>query len=176
MLSLDVAKVLGVVGTVTNIVAPFIDPLLWLLGFVLLLTAVYGVSKAVGVPEIFRDYVVAFVTVVAGILVASLAGFSFKVTITHGEPGLIRLLVSAILVIAILWAFLVASAIFIRRSYRRMARSLNHRFFSVVGTVYLAGAVLTIAAIGFLILFVGMVIELVAWATLPTSRPSYGFA
>lgn len=175
-MSLDAAKVLGVVGTVINIVAPFIDPLLWLLGFVLLLTAVYGVSKAVGVPEIFRDYVVAFVAVVAGTLVASLAGFSLTVTITHSEPGLIRLLAGAILVIAILWAFLAASAIFIRRSYRRIARSLNHRSFSIVGTVYLVGAVLTIVAIGFLVLFVGMVIELIAWATLPTSRPSYGFA
>ncbi len=53
-----------------------------------------------------------------------------------------------------------------------MADALNHNLFSTTGTLYFIGGLLTIVIIGLFILLLAVIVEVVAWITMPTIMPS----
>ena len=83
--------------------------------------------------------------------------------------GIIEYAIMALIVGWILW---VIGAIYLRRSYNSIAKHTNVSLFRTTGTVYLIGALTTIILIGFVILFVGRIIEVIAYFSLPDELPT----
>ena len=83
--------------------------------------------------------------------------------------GIIAYAIMALIVGWILW---VIGAIYLRRSYNSIAKHTNVSLFRTTGTVYLIGALTTIILIGFVILFVGRIIEVIAYFSLPDELPT----
>ena len=73
--------------------------------------------------------------------------------------------------LAIAWVFLIVSSIFIRRSYNAMSTRLNIGYFKTAGTLYFIGAILTIILVGFIILFVAAIIQIIAFFGIPDAVP-----
>jgi uncharacterized membrane protein len=77
-----------------------------------------------------------------------------------------------IIALTVGWILWVIGAIYLRRSYNSIAEHTNVSLFRTTGTVYLIGAITTIILIGFVILFVGRIIEVIAYFSLPDELPT----
>jgi uncharacterized membrane protein len=185
-------KTIGIVGSLLALLGgfiPFIGPIIGLVGFVLVLIAVKSISELVKDKEIFRNYLIDFILSIISIvmiLVIMLIGF-FNVggftwitslqdiniqdlsTFWDYFGGIISYAIMALIVGWILW---VIGAIYLRRSYNSIAKYTNVSLFRTTGTVYLIGAITTIILIGFVILFVGRIIEIIAYFSLPDELPT----
>ncbi len=185
------AKTMGGVGALLMLIGgfiPFIGPILALVGIVLVLIAVKSISELVKDENIFRNYLIDFILSIisiVAILVILLIGF-FNVggfswieslqnmniqdfsTFWNYFGGIIPYAIFALIVGWILW---IIGAIYLRISYNSIADHTNVSLFRTVGTVYLIGAITTIVLIGFIILFVGRIIEVIAYFSLPDELP-----
>jgi uncharacterized membrane protein len=159
MAALSRAKLLGGVGSILVFI-PFAS----VVGYVLLVVAVRDVSKHLQDGRIFRNIVVAAGTGIVGALAAAYAIFE------AGGAGLSST-GSALLGLFVAWVFLVASGVFLRRSYGTMAQRLGVRNFGRAATLYLVGAGLTIIALGLILLFVAQIIQAVAYFSMPSEMP-----
>ena len=71
----------------------------------------------------------------------------------------------------IAWILSIIGAIYLRKSYRAIAKHTGVHIFETTGTVYFIGAITTIILIGFLILFIGRIMEIIAYFSLPDKLP-----
>ena len=185
-------KTIGKVGALLTLLGgfiPFIGPIIGLVGFVLVLIAVKSISELVKDKDIFRNYLIDFILSIISIvmiLVIMLIGFinvgcfswltslqdiNIQDLFTFWDffGGIIEYAIMALIVGWILW---VIGAIYLRRSYNSIAKHTNVSLFRTTGTVYLIGAITTIILIGFVILFVGRIIEVIAYFSLPDELPT----
>ena len=191
MSELSNAKTIGKVGSLLALLGgfvPLIGPIIGIVGFVLVLIAVKSISELLKDKDIFRNYIVDFILSIISIvmiLVIMLMGF-FNVggftwitslqdiniqdlsTFWDYFGGIISYAIMALIVGWILW---VIGAIYLRRSYNSIAKYTNVSLFRTTGTVYLIGAITTIILIGFVILFVGRIIEVISYFSLPDELP-----
>ncbi len=165
MPSLSEAKTLGGIGAVLTII-PFIS----IAGWILILFAVKYISDITSDKPIWDDFLIAAVTAIVGAAAAGaiiFLGFIGAV-FTFALSAIAGLIVG--LVIAEI--ALVISAIFLRRSYEKIAKHLNVNMFNTAALLYLIGAALVIAfGIGFIILFVAEILQIVAFFSIPDQLP-----
>ncbi len=192
MTLLSQAKTLGGVGSVLVILAsiPGVGWLVSLIGFILVLIAVKYVSDSLADRSIFNNMIISVVAAIAGVvvgglyIVASVLSF-FHVnlgnmgTISQAAPtfangqimSLITTVVGGLLVV---WIALIVSAVFLRRSYSTMGSKLNVGTFNTAALLYLIGAVTAIIFIGFVILLVAEIVQIIAFFSLPEAFPQSG--
>jgi uncharacterized membrane protein len=184
-------KTIGILGALLTLIGgfiPFIGPFLSLAGFVLVLIAVKSISELVKDKDIFRNYLIDFILSIISIVVIlvilfigfiNVGGFSWINSLQQiniqdfatfwdyfGD-----IVVYAIMALIIGWILWVIGAIYLRRSYNSIAEHTNVSLFRTTGTVYLIGAITTIVLVGFVILFVGKIIEVIAYFSLPDDLP-----
>ncbi|MDG6902820.1 MAG: DUF996 domain-containing protein [Nitrososphaerota archaeon] len=150
------AKILGGIGSVLELI-----PFLSIVGYILVLISIKFVSDEVHDSTIFNDMIIA---VVAGIVGVAAGGFVLVFSgifsvVTGGFAGFF----GALAVLAIVWIALIVSSIFIRRAYNNIATKLNIGTFRTAGTLYFVGALLTIVIVGFIILFIAYIVQVVAF-------------
>jgi uncharacterized membrane protein len=193
MASLSQAKTLGGVGSILAILflVPYAGPVLTIAGLIMVLIAVRYVSDTAQDRAIFNDMLIstilAVVGVVAGVIVVVGTVFSALGRIFPGgiptSPGvvpptlttsdLITLVAGAILGLAVIWIFLIVSAIFLRRSYRKISAFVGVGTFNTAGLLYLIGAALIILfGVGFIVIFVAEIVQIVAFFSLPDTPPT----
>src|SRR4029077_2870384 len=73
------------------------------------------------------------------------------------------------------WVFTIISAIFLKRSYEKIAQRLNVSAFATAGLLYLIGAALTIVFIGFLIILIALIFQVVAYFSIQDRPPTPGW-
>jgi uncharacterized membrane protein len=168
MASLSSAKTLGGVGGILVFI-----PLLSLVGWILILLATKEISESVQDKTIFDDALLAGITAVIGAVVFA---FVFVLTVFTGSaaggpfvPGLF------LGVLATFWVFTIISAIFLKRSYEKISQRLNVRAFATAGLLYLIGAALTIVLVGFLIILIALIFQVVAYFSIQDRPPSPGW-
>lgn len=178
--SLSRAKTLGEVGSifVLLVAVPSVGSLLGIIGFILLLIAINDVSEFVGDRSIFNDMLVAIglaiVAIVVGalVIVGSVLRFVGLNALNVGPhfnpskvpPGDWVSLVGSILIgLAVVWVVMIASSVYVRRSYNLMASKLKVGTFETAGLLYLIGAATTIILVGFVLLFVAQILVVVAF-------------
>ena len=61
---------------------------------------------------------------------------------------------------------------YLRKSYNRIAEHTQVSTFKTTSTVYFIGAITTIILIGFLIIFIAKIIEIVAFFSIPETLPA----
>jgi len=180
-------KTFGGIGALLMLIGgfiPYAGPIISIVGLVLVFIAVKSVSELVKDNEIFRNYLYNFIFSIISIVAifviiligfGAVGGFSWiaslrDITITDFSTfwdyfgGIIGY---AILALLVGWILGIIGAIYLRRSYSSIAKHTKVSLFRTTGTVYFVGAITTIFLVGFLILFIGRIIEIIAYFSLP---------
>jgi len=190
MPQLSQAKTLGGIGSILMILS-FVPAVGWLLaiaGAVMVLVAIKYISEIVQDNSIFNNMLLAIVLGIVGLVIgvvvilgtvlatfglgaisgwfsSGVPGFTTPPTVPTG--GFISLIVGAIAGLAIIWVLLLVSAIFMRRSYSTISQKLGVGMFGTTGLLYLIGAALTIVVVGVIVLFVALILNIVAFFSIP---------
>jgi len=193
MASLSQAKTLGGVGSILVILAivPAAGPILAIAGFILVLFAVKNIADVSGNRAIFKSMLFSTVLAIVGFAIGISVIFGYSVgaflnlfpgripfsSQTGVLPGniftgsLISIITGVLIGLGIIWVFLIISAIFLRRSYSKIATYLKINMFNTTGLLYLIGAALTIVLVGFIILFVAEILQIIAFFSIPEQTP-----
>lgn len=186
MASLSQAKTLGGVGAILALLFP-VPTVGWILsiaGFILILVAVKNIADTVGEPSIFNDMIISVVLAIVGIVVGVVVLFGALFSIiglggpsfmfTPGTPpsgDIIAIIGAVILGLVVIWIFFLVAAIFLKRSYDKIGTRLNVGMFRTTGLLYLIGAATTIILIGFLIVLIADILQIVAFFSIPDQPP-----
>src|SRR5207247_10926525 len=73
----------------------------------------------------------------------------------------------ALAFLGVFCVFLIVSSIFLKRAYDKTAQRLNVGAFATAGLLYLIGALTVIVLVGFLILLIAMIFQIVAYFSTP---------
>jgi uncharacterized membrane protein len=181
---------LGVVGSILVLLTavPSVGGVFGVIGFILILIAIKYISDIVADKSIFNNMLVAVVLAIAGIVTGTLVvlgsffrfmglnGMTFSSLGPSFNPSTVPagdwfgLIASVIVGLAAVWVMLLASAVYVRRSYSEIATKLNVPMFGTAGLVYLIGAATTIVLVGFAILFVAEILLAVAFFSIEEEK------
>jgi uncharacterized membrane protein len=156
MTQLGSAKTLGGVGSILLLI-----PGVSIAGYILILIATKYISDELGDKTIFDNMLYAVIAGIVGVAAAAFiiftgAMFSVFTFTTSAIAGLI-------VGLAVAWVALIISSIFIRRAYDTMATRLSVGTFRTAGLLYFIGAILTIVLVGFILLLVAAILQIVAF-------------
>jgi uncharacterized membrane protein len=195
MSSLSQVKILGGLGSIVVVlgmlgIVPFIDQLVSIIGYILVLIAVKIISDSARDASIFKNMLLAIVAVTAGMLAGALYVYEsvfnfigvdllseenfFQGIISQPEvqPGdFFGLITSVIIGLVILWILIIISAIFMRKSYNSIIAKYGISMFNTAARLYLIGAVLSIILIGFILVAVVQILQIVAFFRIPDRVP-----
>jgi uncharacterized membrane protein len=194
--TLSQAKAMGGVGSILVLLSfvPSVGFVLGIVGLVLVLIAVKQISDAVKDREIFNNVLMAVILQVVGIgiltfavLGALLSLFAMAPSLSamtpfgspfdgFGGPGLIfgGEVFFGILIVGLIamWIVLIIAAWFLRKGYERIAVTTKTEMFGTVGRWYFYGALLVIVLVGFIIILIAEILQIVAFFSLPESPPA----
>ncbi|MCD6447817.1 MAG: DUF996 domain-containing protein [Thermoplasmata archaeon] len=170
----------GAILSLVGIFIPYVGIVAALAGVILILIAVKIIADEANDRSIYSNYLVSFVlrilsVVIAGISFISIFGFSI-LSVTRGakhieEIGIKGLIIGLIVAIVIFWIIYVISAIYLRRSYEKIAKYTKVDLFRTTGMLYLIGAATLIIAVGAIIIFIAEILEIISYFSLPDSMP-----
>jgi uncharacterized membrane protein len=172
--SLSSAKTLGGVGGILVFL-----PGLSIVGWILILLATKEISESVQDKTIFDDALLAAITAAIGAVIGGVVFFAFL--FLPRSPGgyiafgVFALALPLLIFLGAFWVFAIISAIFLKRSYEKISQRLNISAFATTGLLYLVGAALTIVLVGFLILFIALIFQVVAYFSIQDRPPSSGW-
>lgn len=157
------AKIIGGIGSILEII-----PFLSVVGYILVLISIKFVSDEVHDSGIFTDMLIA---VVAGIVGVAAGGFILVVAgLFTAFTGGFGAFFGVLGILVVVWLALIISSIFVRRAYDKTASRLNIGTFRTAGTLYFIGALLTIILVGFIILFVAYIVQIVAFFSIQENQ------
>ena len=189
--SLSQAKTLGGLGSILVIMSlvPRLGLILGFVGFILELIAIKYISEFLADNSIFNNMIVSVLASIAGLILAlifiiavvfsfiGLSGIQWVPNVGPSMPSDVKtsnavgLLFGILAGLAVVWVCFVISAIFRRRSYNAIGTKLGVRLFETVALLYLIGAVTTVILVGFLILLLAEVLQIVAFFSIPELPP-----
>ncbi|HDN95910.1 MAG TPA: DUF996 domain-containing protein [Thermoplasmatales archaeon] len=173
------AKKYGGIGAILSLfggIVPYIGIAITIAGIILLLLAVKKISEAVNNQEIFKNYVIYFILgiigVIAGIAVFLVyTGYSIlpllKEEMGTGFKLIKKFFIGLFLALAVYWVFGVIGAIYYKKSYDAISHHTKVDLFSTTALIYLIGMATVIVFVGFIVVFVAKVLEIVAFFSLP---------
>ena len=175
MPSLSNGKTLGGVGSILAII-----PFLSIIGWILILVALKDLSDVTQDKSIFDDALIAAITSIIGaaafVAILVLGWFVSIVSFGFAAGGLGVL--GALTALSLFWAIFVVSAFFLKRAYDKLAQHLKVGSFATAGLLYLIGALTTIVLVGFLIIFIAQIFQIVAYFSIqdqPAPMPYPGY-
>ena len=187
MSELSNAKFLGGIGAILMLfggVIPYVGSIVGIVGLVLVFIAVKSISEVTKDNEIFRSYLLHFIFSIIAIVAVfvimfiafdAVGGFSWFTEIQSAEitdfesfwTNFGSIIGGCALALIVGWILSIIAAIYLRKSYNAIAEHTKVHLFKTTGTVYFIGAITTIILIGFLILFIARIIEIIAYFSLP---------
>ncbi len=191
-MALENSKVMGSIGALLMVIGPFAgaySAILGLIGFVLLIVAFNGLADYYKERSIFKNVLYGGVVFIAGVVIAlliviiGLAGMLSTLGIpssSWSNPTVwqnIRITdwtvltpyIGAIIgALVILVAFAIVAAFLIRKSLKTLAQKSGIAMFATCGTVLFIGAILTIIVVGFILLWIALILLVVAFFRLRT--------
>ncbi len=186
MASLSQAKTLGGVGAILALlfwVPAHVGIVLLVVGLVLMLFAVKNIADIVGDQAIFSNMMYSVILAIIGPIIATVvllaAAASFFSAFSGSAPGITTIpsgfwaaLGFVILAGVILWVCILVSPVFVKRSYDTIATKLRVDMFRTTGLLFLIGAATLIVLVGFVILFIAAILQIVAFFSIPEQLPS----
>lgn len=192
MTSFENNRILGVIGTLLMIIgglAGRFSAILFLVGLALLILAFHGLADLYQDRSIFNNMIFGGIVFVVGVVVAivifvvTAVGLMTKLGLPSSgwsDPtvwrsvnwntvdwnSLVPYIAAVAVALLILFVFTVFAAVLIRRSLKSLAEKSGTHLFATSGTVLMVGAVLTIILIGFIIIWIALVLLLVAFIEL----------
>ncbi|MFI5450467.1 MAG: DUF996 domain-containing protein [Candidatus Bathyarchaeia archaeon] len=186
--TLSEAKTYGGIGSILVLFTaiPTIGWLLGIVGFIFIIMAVKYISDAFADKSIYNNMLVSILLDVAAIAVGTLAiygtvlrvmglgsfvGSNFVLNSNIAVGDWVGLAAGVIAGLVAVWALLVTSAVFLRRSYDSMASKLGVNTFKTAGLVFLIGAATTIIGVGFVLILVAQILLVVAFFSIKEGIP-----
>jgi len=177
-MDLKQAKIYGGVGAILSLfggIVPYAGVAITIAGIILLLIAVKKISEAVNNHDIFKNYIIYFILgilgVVAGIAVFLIyTGYSLLPLLREELEGfklIKKFFVGLFLALVTYWIFGIIGAIYYKKSYDAISRHTKVDLFSTTALIYLIGMATVIVFVGFIVVFVAKVLEIVAFFSLP---------
>ena len=183
------AKLLGGIGSILMLLLP-IPAAGWLIafvGFILVLVAVKYIADEIKDHNVFTNYLLAFIIVIVGAVVAIfIIAFSYfswgagvnwtqfqnmtstsQFTQMMQTQGVVPFLSSIIAGLLVLWIVLIVAAFFLRKSLNKIASETHTPMFHTTGLLYLIGAATAIILVGFIIIFVAFILQIIAFFSMP---------
>ena len=174
---LNDAKLLGGIGSILTIlsVIPYGGFAVGIAGLVLVLVAVKYISDYFNDPSIFNNMLISVILAIVGTVAAavgflgalfgivSLGAISSVQRTVSFMPVMSSFLLLIVLGLLAIWAVLLVSAIFLRRSFNTIAERLGIGLFSTAALLYLIGAALTIVLVGFIVIFIAEIVQAIAF-------------
>jgi uncharacterized membrane protein len=183
------AKLLGGIGSILMLLLP-VPTAGWLIAFVgliLVLVAVKYIADEIKDHSIFNNFLLTFIIVIIGAVVAIfiiiISYFSFGAGIDWTKfqnvtsapqfyqmmqaKGVVPFLTSIIAGLLVLWFTLIIATYFLRKSYNKIAIGTHTSMFHTAGLLYLIGAVTAIVLVGFIIIFVAFILQIIAFFSMP---------
>lgn len=185
--SLQTAKIVGGIGALLSLIGSFVPAtagMLSFIGFIMVFIAVKMIADETKEKAIFDNYLYAFIMCIVAILalvaivfivLASVGGFTFITELQNSamtDPmeiwnSIQPVLGGAIAGIIVFWILAVVASFFLRKSFNLIAEKTGIKWFATTGFLYFIGTITTIVLVGFIILIIAMVIEIVAFFSLP---------
>ncbi len=189
------AKIFGGIGALLSFIGIFIPSVgfvVSIVGLILLFMAVKTISDITKDHDIFKNYLMHFVlsiiTIVVVIAIFIIAfglsgGLTWITEIQSIESTGITdfgafwdhfefMIYGCIAAAVIGWILLIISSLYLKKSYKAIAKHTGVHLFDTTGLVYFIGAITTIILIGFLIIIIAKIIEIVAYFSLPDKLPT----
>jgi len=151
-INISTQKLLGGIGLLISPLSaiPFLGVIFWIASGILLLVSFNQLSKTLNKPDMFKKYLTGFIIGFVSYIVLYVLGF-------------------ILLVFTLIPAYIVSIivAYFYKQAYDMLANALNHKLFSKGAILMFIGAITTIILVGFILLFVGWIMLVVAFFTAP---------
>jgi uncharacterized membrane protein len=178
MASLREAAAWGGAGSILVIIGSFNEGLVTITGFILIAIASEHIANLTD-DAVRGDMIRAVVLFILGLLILSFTVFSPLLTVLGlgGPSSLLPSFPQAFteefwIGLGVSWVFFLIGALFLRRSYQLIAARLYVDTFETAGNLFLVGAATLIILIGFIILFVAEILQLVAFFSIPDKVPA----
>ena len=190
MSNIGQAKILGGIGALLTLlfIIPNVGFVLSIVGLVLVFLAVKYIADETKDHSIFQNYLMNFIFyiiaigAIVGILVLAFGVSGGMSWITAIQPGDITdfnsfwesfgtLFIGCILAFLIAWVMLLIGALYLKKSYDRIAEHTKVDLFKTTGLVNLIGAATLIIFIGAFIIVIAKILEIVSYFSLPESLP-----
>jgi uncharacterized membrane protein len=191
MKSLSEAKMLGGIGSILLLVGapiPQIGFVVSIVGLILQFIAIKNISEIVQDQSIFSNFLINFIFGILAIgsvlivliaTIGSVGGISFFTALEGMNPTqpaeifsyIQPLLSGCILALVVMWIVLLIGAIYLRKSYNSIAEQTNVETFKTTGTLYLVGTASIIFIVGFLIIFIARIFEIISFFSIPDNPP-----
>jgi uncharacterized membrane protein len=186
---------MGGVGSILVLLSfvPYVGFIFGLAGLVMVLLAVKQISEAVKDREIFRNVLMAVILQIVGsaisvfVVIGSFFAFvgsqvgmapfgssfdGFGDTGIFSTGAVIAVLSSLIAGLIAMWVILIIAARFLKKGYEGIATKTGTRTFRTVGRWYYYGAWLMIILVGFVLILIAWILQIVAFFSLPESPPA----
>ncbi|MCY0868719.1 MAG: DUF996 domain-containing protein [Desulfurococcus sp.] len=175
----DTSKILAGIGSILLAIS-FIQPLILLIiGAVLLLIGLKGLSEAYGEKKIYDNSLYAVIIAIVGLVVAiavlvvfyaGLIGAMFLGGMMHPGAALIGgglgAIMGIILVLVVLWVFSIVAGIYFKKTMDLLKEKSGEKLFGTAGLLILIGVILMILIVGTIILLIAWILAAIAFFTL----------
>jgi uncharacterized membrane protein len=174
------SKTLAAIGAVLLFLS-FI-PFVGIIGIVLVLIGMKGLSEYYKDESIYRNALAGLIFGIIGIVAVSafsiLAFLGGLASIfSFGFAGVIGGVLAIILILVISFIFYLIMAMYFRRSLDALAERSGESLFHTAGTLLFWGAVLTIIAVGLILIFIAWIIATIAFFSMRiTQTQPYAYA
>jgi len=178
-MALETDKKLCGIGSIL-IAIGFLVPFLGLIGIILLLIGLKGLSNDYNSPVIFQNALYGFIFGIVSIIILSIAMitiFLVRMSTIISMNGMImgpfRMfgieLILALLLLIITFVLFLLSAIFYKRSFDIIAEKSGEKLFNTIGILLIIGSVLIILLVGYIILIATWIIAAIAFFSIRSS-------
>ncbi len=187
-MTLSQAKTYGGIGAILALIGGAISKFggaLSIVGIVLILLAVKEIADEAGDEAIFKNYLISFVLQIGAFLALIIAIMTVLGTsvIAMGGPrafehemqnfeAMMAIIGSILVGFIIFWILFLLGSYYLKKSYELIAEYTDVDLFKTTGLLYFIGALTAIILVGFLIIFVARILEIVAYFSLPEELPS----
>ena len=184
------AKILGGVGALLSLltIVPTVGILLGLVGLIFIFIAVKYIADETKNHSIFQNYLLNFILsivalgAVIGIMIMSFGlagGFSWATSLQQQNitdfstfwSSFSTIIGGCMVALLVAWVLLILSALYLKKSYDKIAEHTKVDLFKTTGLVYFIGAATLIIIIGVFIIIVAKILEMVSYFSLPENLP-----
>ncbi|MCC6013678.1 MAG: DUF996 domain-containing protein [Candidatus Verstraetearchaeota archaeon] len=182
-MALEANKKLCGIGSIL-IAIGFLIPFLGLIGIIILLIGLKGLSNDYNSPSIFQNALYGFIFGIISIIILSITMITIffampfiKISTIISMNGMIigpfRMfgieLVLALLLLIITFVLFLLSAFFYKRSFDIIAEKSGEKLFNTIGILLIIGSVLIILLVGYIILIATWIIAAIAFFSIRSS-------
>jgi uncharacterized membrane protein len=178
-MALETDKKLCGIGSIL-IAIGFLVPFLGLIGIILLLIGLKGLSNDYNSPVIFQNALYGFIFGIISIIILSITmitiffvRMSTIISMDGMMMGPFRMfgieLILVLLLLIITFVLFLLSAIFYKRSFDIIAEKSGEKLFNTIGILLIIGSVLIILLVGYIILIATWIIAAIAFFSIRSS-------